>query len=184
MLLIASAGLAANLLTAGMLYGSQRGNLNIRAAFLHVIGDTLGSIGTIVAGLLMLFAGWYVADPAISAIVGILVLYGSVRLVRESVDVLLEGTPRNVDVSRILSDLGSIEGVVSVHDLHVWSISSQLLALSCHLVLSEGADARSALGEAGRRMREVHGIRHTTIQIEHESWRLTRLERPGPPSLT
>jgi cobalt-zinc-cadmium efflux system protein len=178
MLAIAGVGLAANLLTAGMLYGSQHGNLNIRAAFLHVVGDTLGSVGTIVAGLLMLFAGWYTADPAVSAIVGLLVLYSSVKLVRESVDVLLEGTPRNIDVSRILSDLGSIEGVVSVHDLHVWSISSQLPALSCHLVLWEGADSREVLAEAGRRLREAHGIRHTTVQIEQESWRLTNVVQP------
>jgi cobalt-zinc-cadmium efflux system protein len=182
MLVIAGLGLVANLLTAAMLYGSQHDNLNIRAAFLHVVGDTVGSVGTIVAGLLMLFAGWYTADPAISAIVGILVLYSSVKLVRESVDVLLEGTPRNVDVSRVLSDLGSIDGVVSIHDLHVWSISSQLPALSCHLVLSESANPRVVLAEAERRLREVHRIRHTTVQIEEENWRLTNVVQPttGP----
>jgi cobalt-zinc-cadmium efflux system protein len=137
-----------------------------------------------VAGLLMLFGGWYIADPLISTLVGFMVLFSSVRLVRESVDVLLEGTPKNVDVGRVLADLGGISGVLSVHDLHVWSISSQLPALSCHLVISEGADAKATLAEAGRRMRESHGIRHTTIQIEQENWRLTRLEKPvsGPRS--
>jgi cobalt-zinc-cadmium efflux system protein len=169
MLIVAATGLVANLVTAGLLFRSRRENLNLRGAFLHVLGDTLGSLGAILAGVLMLLRQWYLADPIISAIVGMLVLYSSWELVAESVDVLLEGTPRHLKVSNILSDLGKLREVASVHDLHVWSITSAMTAMSCHLVLKAGGDAGVALAESSRLMRETYGIEHTTIQIEFEN---------------
>jgi cobalt-zinc-cadmium efflux system protein len=113
---------------------------------------------------------WYLADPIVSSIVGGLVLYSSWKLVAESVDVLLEGTPRHLKISQILSDLGSMRGVVSVHDLHVWSITSEMTAMSCHIVVHSTEDAGLALAESSRLMREKYGIEHTTIQIEFDNW--------------
>ncbi len=169
MLIVAITGLAANVATAALLFRSRDENLNIRGAFLHVIGDTLGSVGAIVAGILMV--GWklYVADPIISLIVALLVLYSSWNLVRESVDVLLEGTPRHLNIGKILGDLGSVQGVISVHDLHVWSISSNMPAMSCHVVLQRGSDRDAILAQLSLLMREKYRIQHTTIQIETEN---------------
>jgi cobalt-zinc-cadmium efflux system protein len=168
MLAVSSVGLAANLATAALLFRSQHENLNVRGAFLHVVGDAVGSVGAILAGLAMVFWQWYLADPIVSVVVAILVLYSSWELMRESVDVLLEGTPRHLKISTILADLGSVEGVVSIHDLHVWSITSNMPAMSCHVVLKDTADSSAVLAELGRLMHEKHHIHHTTIQIEVE----------------
>jgi len=170
MLVVAATGLLANIVTAALLFRSRDENLNLRGAFLHVLGDTLGSVGAIVAGLLMLFRHWYLADPIVSAVVGALILYSSWKLVSESVDVLLEGTPRHLNISNILNDLRQLNGVSSVHDLHVWSITSGLTAMSCHVVLKPKVDAGEALATSNRLMREKYGIEHTTIQIEFDDW--------------
>ncbi len=170
MSVVAATGLLANLATAWLLYSSQHENLNMRGAFLHVMGDTMGSVGAIVAGVAMMIWHWYLADPLVSVIVGILVIYSSWELVRESVDVLLEGTPRHLNIRDILADLGSPGEVVSVHDLHVWSITSGMPALSCHIVLKTGADAPAVLAALTGLLREKYHIEHTTIQIEIETW--------------
>ncbi len=170
MLTVASLGLVANLITARILYPAQQGSLNIRAAFLHVIADTLGSIGAIAAGVIMFFWQWYLADPIISMLVALLVLYSSWHLLRESVDVLLEGTPRNLNVSSMLRDLGGVEGVVSIHDLHVWSITSAMPAMSCHVVVERELDATTILSDLSNVLKEKYEIEHTTIQIERETW--------------
>jgi cobalt-zinc-cadmium efflux system protein len=170
MTVIAATGLVANLVTARLLFRGRNENLNLRGAFLHVLGDTLGSLGAIVAGSMMLLWRWYLADPIVSTIVGGLVLYSSWELVRESVDVLLEGAPRHLNIPQILDDLGAMRGVRSVHDLHVWSIASGMTAMSCHLVLHSVADAGGSLAESSRLMREKYGFEHTTIQIEFENW--------------
>jgi cobalt-zinc-cadmium efflux system protein len=152
------------------LYGSRGENLNLRGAFLHVLGDTLGSIGAILAGVLIMARQWRLADPVVSALVGCLVLYSSWALVKESVDILLEGTPRHLNISRILNDLGGIHGVVSVHDLHVWAIASGTTAMSCHIVMKTDEDASRVLAESSLLMREKYRIEHTTIQIEFKNW--------------
>ncbi len=175
MLAVACVGLVANLITAGLLYRTQHENLNIRGAFLHVMGDTLGSLGAIAAGVAMLVWQWYLADPIVSMLVAVLVLYSSWHLVRESVDVLLEGTPSHLNISRILADLGSVNGVVSVHDLHVWSITSGMTAMSCHVVVRRNKDAPTVLAELSLLMREKHRIEHATIQIEMENWDVPRV---------
>lgn len=170
MLVIAATGLVANLVTAGLLFRSRHENLNVRGAFLHVLGDTLGSVGAIVAGVIMAVWRWYLADPLVSIIVALLVMYSSWQLVRESVDVLLEGTPRHLNIQSILLEMGSVNGVRSVHDLHVWSITSGMPAMSCHVVLSAEVDPAAVLTALSRTMREKYGIEHTTIQIEVENW--------------
>ncbi|MBN2241970.1 MAG: cation transporter [Acidobacteria bacterium] len=170
MLLVASTGLAANLVTARLLFRSRNESLNLRGAYLHVLMDALGSVGAILAGFLIWWRHWYGADAVVSVIVGTLVLYGSWKLVSESVDILLEATPRHLEISSILKDLGSVRGVASVHDLHVWSISTRMAAMSCHVVLKGNEDPGAVLSELSRLMRNKYGIGHTTIQIEPQDW--------------
>ncbi|NWG13038.1 MAG: cation transporter [Acidobacteria bacterium] len=170
MLVVAAVGLGVNVFTMVLLYRSQHQSLNVRGAFLHVLGDALGSVGAIVAGICMVFREWYLADPVVSLLVAALIFYSSWKLVRDSVDVLLEGTPRHLDVGKILSDLGAVEGVISVHDLHIWSITSGMEAMSCHVVLRSGSDPSDVLARLSQMMREKHGIDHTTIQVEAEDW--------------
>jgi cobalt-zinc-cadmium efflux system protein len=174
MSVVAATGLLANLATAWLLHSSQRENLNMRGAFLHVMGDTMGSVGAILAGIVMMAWHWYLADPIVSVVVGVLVIYSSWELVRESVDVLLEGTPRYLSIGSILSDLGRPPEVASVHDLHVWSITSGMPALSCHIVLKVGADAPAVLAALTELLRNKYRIEHTTIQIETETWSASR----------
>jgi cobalt-zinc-cadmium efflux system protein len=171
MLLVAVTGLMANMVTAALLFRSRQESLNLRGAFLHVSADALGSIGAIIAGILIWARQWYLADPAVSVIVGTLVLYSSWKLVSESVGVLLEATPAHLDIAKILKDIGAVQGVVSVHDLHVWSISTRIAAMSCHVVVRDGEDAGTVLRELSRMMRETYGIEHTTIQTEPEGWK-------------
>jgi len=170
MLAVASIGLAANLVTAAMLHQAQYHNLNIRGAFLHVVGDALGSVGAIVAGVMMLFWQWYIADSVVSVIVGLLILYSAWHLVKESVDVLLEAVPSDVDIRAVLKDLGRMDGVLSVHDLHVWSITSGLPALSCHVVIRPELDPAQVLQAMTHLIQEKYRIRHVTIQVEREKW--------------
>lgn len=168
MLAVACIGLGANLVSARLLSHADLDNLNVRGAFLHVMGDILGSVGAIAAGVIMSVWGWYLADPVVSIIVSGLILYSSWQLLRDSVEVLLEGTPRHLKIADILTDLGSVAGVLSVHDLHVWSITSGMPALSCHVVLRADADASATLMALSHLMRTRHHIEHTTIQIEKE----------------
>ncbi len=171
MLLVATTGLLANLVTAHILFRSRNESLNLRGAFLHVMMDTLGSAGAILAGFLIWLKQWYLADAVVSVIVGTLVLYSSWKLVSESVDILLEATPRHLNISDILKDLGSVEGVASIHDLHIWSISTRMAAMSCHVVLKAEEDPGLVLSELSRLMREKYEVSHTTIQIEPEGWK-------------
>jgi cobalt-zinc-cadmium efflux system protein len=169
MLAVAASGLAANLVTAAILFRSHRESLNLRGAFLHVAGDTLGSVGAIAAGLAMVFWNWYMADPIASIIVALLVLISSWQLVTESVDVLLEAAPRGIHIPDIIADLGKIEGILSIHELHVWSITSGMPAMSCHVVIRQDIQPDRVLDAIGRVMRDKYHIEHTTTQIEQES---------------
>ena len=168
MLAVATIGLGANLISARLLARSDRENLNLRGAFLHVMGDILGSVGAIIAGVLMVVWRWYLADPIVSVLVSGLILYSSWHLLRDSVEVLLEGTPRHLNIAAILADMGGVEGVLSVHDLHVWSITSGWPAMSCHVVLRPDVDPDVVLRSLSLMMRDRHGIEHTTIQIERD----------------
>jgi len=166
MLAVAIAGLVANLVTATLLYRSQHESLNIRGAYLHVLGDALGSIGAVGAGVVMLAWRWYLADPIVSVLVTLLVLYSAWNLMRESIDILLEAAPAHLNMSDILGDLSRAEGVGSIHDLHIWSITPQMPAMSCHVVLRPGADSFAVLKTLSRLMKEKYDIEHTTIQTE------------------
>ncbi|WP_082232104.1 cation diffusion facilitator family transporter [Halobacillus massiliensis] len=173
MLVIAVIGLFVNILVAWMLMskGDTKENLNLRAAFLHVLGDLLGSVGAIAAALLILFFGWGWADPLASVIVAVLILISGARVTKDAVHVLMEGTPKNVDLDNIIQTIEGVRGIFGIHDLHIWSITSGQNALSCHAVV----DADFTIQECQEILRAVEhelehmGIGHVTIQMESDS---------------
>ncbi|WP_077306734.1 cation diffusion facilitator family transporter [Terribacillus halophilus] len=169
MLTIATIGFFVNIVVAWILMrGDTSENLNIRAAFLHVLGDLLGSVGAIVAALLVLFFGWSWADPVASVIVAALVITSGWRVTKDSIHVLMEGTPRNVEMSKIIDCMEKTPGIISIHDLHVWSITSGQNALSCHAVVQ----GNLLVEESQHMLRNIEhdlehlGIGHVTIQME------------------
>lgn len=166
MMAIACGGLGINVVGLWLLHPSQSGSLNMRAAWLHVLGDALGSVGAIAAGVLIWVFGWHWADPVASIVIGALVLFSSWALVKESVDVLMENTPKNLDVDRIRDAVVALEGVADVHDLHVWSITSGLASLSAHVVVADGLEHTAVLSRVRHMLNERFGIDHVTIQIE------------------
>jgi len=167
MLIVASVGLIANLLSAFLLFGEHRHSLNVRGALFHVVSDAIGSAGAIVASIVILLTGYYAADPAISILVGVLILSSSWVLIRDAVDVLLEGTPAHVNIVSLQGEMRGISGVESVHDLHVWTLTSGILAMSCHVVISKGELSRNTvLSEVKELARERFHIDHTTVQLE------------------
>lgn len=169
MLIIASLGLVANLFSAWILHGSREVSLNIRGAFLHVLGDILGSLGAIIAGLAMIFAQAYWADPAVSVLVAFLIIFSAWNLVKDSVLVLLEGVPAHVDLSAMKRELCTVPGVQSVHDLHVWTLTSGIHAMTCHAVITGPADRHGILEQLTAVSKDRFEIDHTTIQLEEES---------------
>lgn len=171
MFIIALAGLIANGVSAMVLSKSREESLNVRGAFLHVLTDTLGSVGAISAGLIMYFTNWYQADPLASILVGVLVFYSSSQLIRESVNVLLEGVPRGIDINAVEQKIRESKGVKGVHDLHVWCITpTKICAMSCHIVVEANVDRKQLISDLITILRKEFGIDHTTIQIEEEGY--------------
>ncbi len=168
MIAIAVIGLLANLISALILTkkGNMDKSINLRSAYLHVLGDALGSVGAIIAGLLMYFFSWYTADPIISVIVALLILRSAWSVINESVNILLEGTPPTINWLEVKESLQRIDGVRDVHDLHIWTITSGLDSLSCHLLIEENQNAQTILLKAINIIRDQFQINHTTIQIE------------------
>jgi len=167
MLGVALAGLAANLAAVALLHRARDENLNTRGAYLHVLGDALGSLGTIAAAAVILATGWLLADPLIAFGIAALILFSAVRLVRESADVLLEGTPKSVSLPDLHAAIGAVPGVADVHDLHVWTVSNGIVAMSAHATVADPARHQGALEEICRRVR-TFGIQHVTIQMEED----------------
>jgi cobalt-zinc-cadmium efflux system protein len=155
------------MLSAYWLFGNRKDNLNVRGAFFHVIGDAVGSVGAVIAGLAILLGGYQIADPIISAVVGVLILFSSWILIRDAVDILLEGTPAHVNIVNLQEQLKEIPGVSSVHDLHVWTLTSGMIAMSSHVVMADDSSSRGAvLAKVKTLAREQFQIDHTTVQIE------------------
>jgi len=181
MLIVAAFGLLANLAAAAVLMRSARHSLNMRAAFLHVVGDGLGSMGAILAGVLMLVGGWYIADPAISIFIGLLILVTSSRVIWDAAHVLLEGTPTNVDLRKVEALLCQPPTVRSVHDLHVWCITSGYNVLSAHVVTNGplgAADREALLIHLHRTVEAQFPIQHTTIQVEETTTQCAEAHSP------
>src|SRR6266702_4157764 len=170
MLVIAVVGLLANLASAYLLFGKHRESLNVRGAFFHVLSDAIGSVGAIVAGMAILVGGYQIADPLISMLVAVLILWSSWILIRDAVDILLEGTPAHINIVSLREQLGGVDGVGSVHDLHVWTLTSGVLAMSCHVVANNDTFNRTELlARVNGVARERFHIDHTTIQIEERN---------------
>jgi cobalt-zinc-cadmium efflux system protein len=163
---IATGGLVINIVSAWLLHSASEENLNVRAAFLHVLGDALGSVGAIAAGVIIWRWGWTMADPIISVLMSLLIIYSSWHLIRESVNILLEGTPSHINVRAVIAAMHEIRGVTDVHDLHVWTISSGKDALSAHVTIMPGAAHRETLVALQERLRHDFNIGHVTIQLE------------------
>lgn len=166
MMAVAGGGLLVNLISLGILSGGKDENLNVRGAWLHVLTDALGSVQVIIAGGLIYFFGWTWADPVASALIAILVIYSAWDLLRETVGVLMEGTPRHIDVDEVRNCLLALPGVLAVHDLHVWTITSGMESLSVHVVVEEGTSYSDALVEVRSVLHDRFGIDHLTVQIE------------------
>jgi cobalt-zinc-cadmium efflux system protein len=169
MMVVASVGLLVNIVAGAILYGSHHHNLNLRGAFLHIVSDALGSVGAITAGLIMLFTGWYVADPAISILIGLLILHASWNLVKESLSVLMQSVPKGIRLEDVQRCLEEVEGVSKVHDLHVWAVTSDIFTLSAHAVVENGGDFHQVLNGIEEILKERFNIEHVTIQLETES---------------
>ncbi len=162
---IGALGVVVNLASASLLHGHAHGNLNVRGAYLHVLGDLLGSLGAVAAGAVILVTGWTPVDPIVSVLIALLILVSAWRLVREATDVLMEAAPPSVDMTRLLDDLWRIEGLDDVHDVHVWTLTSGFVALSGHGVIDDPGDHTRVLDEVRARMKD-HGIEHVTFQLE------------------
>ncbi len=166
MLWIAIGGLVINLISLKVLHGGHQHNLNIRGAWLHVIGDTLGSVGVIVAAILVGHLGWTWADPVASILVCLLILYSSWNLLAESIGVLMEHAPKGIDVGEVEALLKEIPAVHDVHCLHLWMISSGLKTLSAHIVIAPEYADQFELKDVRRRLHDAFGIEHMTLQVE------------------
>ena len=169
MMVVAAGGLAINLVSMGILHGGRSESLNVRGAWLHVLSDTLGSVGAIAAGALIWVFGWNWADPVASVVIAVLVIWSSWTLLRDSVHVLMEATPAHIDASEVERAIAEVPGVDQVHDLHVWTITSGFESLSVHLRVEEGAGARlrdDVLAQVRELVSRRFDIAHSTIQIE------------------
>jgi cobalt-zinc-cadmium efflux system protein len=165
---VAVLGLATNLVSMRILHHGHDHSLNQRGAYLHVVSDALGSVGALAAGAIVLLTGWTAADPLISVIIGVLILSGAWRLVRESADILLEATPSHIPLATVHEQLASLSGVSSVHDLHVWTLTNGVIAMSGHLVVREASEHQAVLEAAQERLRQL-GIHHVTVQMERDA---------------
>jgi cobalt-zinc-cadmium efflux system protein len=167
MLTVSAAGLVVNVIAARLLYRSSAHSLNARGAYLHVLGDLLASVGTIAAAIAIRYTGWLTADPIASILTTVLIMSGAWRLVRESVDILLESTPAHIPLPAVRGQLEAIPGIESVHDLHVWAVTPAVVAMSAHCIVREPAQHQHVLEHIHDAMR-LFGIEHVTIQLERD----------------
>jgi cobalt-zinc-cadmium efflux system protein len=169
MMVVASMGLVVNIVAGVILHHGHHHNLNMRGAFLHVVSDAIGSVGAIAAAVIMITTGWYLADPLISIFIGVLVLYSSWNLVKDSVSVLMQWVPKDIRLDEVRETIERVEGVAKVHDLHVWAVTSDIYTLSAHAVVESGGDFHEVLNGIEDTLKERFNIEHITIQLETES---------------
>lgn len=164
---VAFIGLLINLVAAWLLSGDKH-NLNVRAALLHVLGDLLGSVAALVSGAVIYLTGWLTIDPLLSLLIVLLILGSALRVLREALHALMEGVPLHLDLKKIGYTMAAVEGVVSVHDLHIWSLSASRTALSAHIVIREAGDWPDVLRRLHETLHENYGVDHVTLQPEAE----------------
>lgn len=170
MLIVAAIGLAVNIIGMFTLRKGSKESLNMKGAYFEVLSDMLTSIGVIAAAIIMLTTGWYYADPIISAGIGLFILPRTWILLKDAVGVLLEGTPSDINLADVKAMLNSIPGVVSIHDLHVWSLTSGMNAMSVHILVMDNVSVKEILTAIKTKMRDEFKITHTTIQTEEEGF--------------
>lgn len=170
LLVVASIGLLVNIASASILMSGAKESLNVRGAFYEVAGDLLGSLGAIIAGVILFTTGWRYADPLFAAGVGLFIIPRTLKLMKEAVDVLLEGTPRGLDFDKVAEAMVEVPNVQSVHDLHIWSVTSGFVALSGHVDIPEGVDRQQALVELHRVLTDKFDIHHVTLQVETDAF--------------
>ena len=170
---------AVNLVVGAILSRARGGSLNVEAAFRHVVADLLGSIGVVAAAVAILATGWLEADPLVSVLIGVLVLVSSWSILRDSTMILLEAAPSGIDTRAVGERLARAPGVVEIHDLHIWTITSGFPALSAHVLVGRGEDCHARRLELARLLDDEFGIEHTTLQVDHvgERGELVDLER-------
>ena len=179
MFVVALAGFIANAVSAVMLHRSRGESLNVRGAYLHVLSDLAGSLAAMLAAVIIYATGWLRADPVLSLALSALLLVSSVRLLWQAVDVLLENAPRHVDMGALQAAMAAIPGVERVHDLHVWTVASGMIAMSGHAVVADPGRAPGALREITSTVKQF-GIGHTTIQLENEAGDCVGCDVPSP----
>ena len=170
MLTVAAVGLVVNLVSMWLLAGGSKESLNVKGAYFEVLSDMLGSLGVLVAALIIMFTGWTLADPLIGAGIGLFIVPRTWILLKQAIHILLEGTPPEVDMKLLENEILKVPGVVAVHDLHVWTITSGLDAMSGHVVVADMASARSVLAAVREALTSRFGIDHSTVQIEDEAF--------------
>jgi cobalt-zinc-cadmium efflux system protein len=175
---IAAVGLAANLVSGLFLMRGARASLNVRAALVHVAGDALGSVAALAAGAAILLFGWQSADAIAGLAIALLLVVSALRLIRDSVDILLEGAPRHLDVDEIARRVNAVPGVARIHDLHIWTVGSGFPAMSAHVDLVAGADPETVRRAVHRLLHQEYAVAHTTIQTESAP---PLLQVDGPP---
>ena len=166
MIIVAAGGLVVNLICARLLHTERHDDLNVRGAWLHIMSDALGSVGAIVAGVIIALSGRYTADPIISVLIGGLIIWSSWHLIREATNVLLEGTPAHINLAAVEEAILKTEGVAQVHDLHVWTITSGREALSAHVVHAASISQPILLKELRDKLHDRFGVDHLTLQME------------------
>jgi cobalt-zinc-cadmium efflux system protein len=171
MLVVAALALVMN---GGIMWGlrtAQQHDINIRSAFVHMLGDLLGAIGIIAGALIIRFTGWQQIDPLLSILIGVLIIWTAWDIIKESLNILLEGSPRGVPVPAVIEKMREVEGVLDVHDLHIWSLGSSTHALSCHVLIEDVPPSASdcVLKRLNDVLADHFHIRHTTVQFEHVS---------------
>ena len=166
LMVIAGMGLLVNLFGVSILYPTKDHSINLRSAFLHLLADSLGSVAAIAAGVAIYLQGWYWFDPLAGAAIAVLIFIGSWQLVWEAADILMEGTPKHIDLAEVTRALEDYPGVAEIHDLHIWSISSGLYAMSVHVVLSDSLDRDCLTWELEELLAHRFGLDHATIQLE------------------
>jgi cobalt-zinc-cadmium efflux system protein len=169
MIVVATLGLLANLVAFRLLREGAQESINIEGAYLEVLADTVGSIGVIIAAVLLQWFGWWWADPVVGALIGLWILPRTWKLGRRAVRILLQAAPDHIDLDQLRVDLGSITGVIDVHDIHVWTLTSEMEAASAHLVASAGTDHHAVLDAARALLGERYGIDHGTFQVEPDT---------------
>ena len=190
MLVVASIGLVANIIGVFLLRGADHGNLNVRAAFWHIMGDTISSVGVIAGGIIIAIKPqWGIVDPIVAVAIGLIILVGAWRLVRESVDILLEAVPKHIAVDDVIKMLKTVPGVDEVHDVHIWTLTSDIHALSAHLIIKDQSVSGSSeiVDKVNHDLSHEFNITHTTLQLECENCAscpagICNITRPEEPS--